>query len=91
MTYTCTAGTVNLIINHISVVCMLPLQAQLRRELNEEKFKNEVLTKLVYMFICTSLGAPSLVKYQLYVCYERVVYIACKYSVNDYGKTYNHG
>ena len=88
---------------------MLPLQAQLRRELNEEKFKNEVLTKLVYMFICTSLGAPLLVKYQLYVCYEqlvlasyihntfitqcyeRVVYIACKYSVNDYGKTYNHG
>ena len=28
---------------------MFPLQAQIRRELNEEKFKNEVLTKLVYM------------------------------------------
>ena len=49
------ATACELSINYIPVVCMLPLQAQLRRELNEEKFKNEVLTKLVYMYVyvCT--------------------------------------
>ena len=53
-------------IYYIPVVCMFPLQAQLRRELNEEKFKNEVLTKLVYMYIvCACMYISQyIVKYQ---------------------------
>ena len=37
---------------------MFTLQAQLHRELNEEKFKNEVLTKLVlvYMYVYVDIS-----------------------------------
>ena len=73
---------------------MFPLQAQLRRELNEEKFKNEVLTKLVYMYVYVykylSVHHHYIVKYQ-YQLSTGCVHITCKYGKCNYGKPYNYG